>query len=94
MAWREIIEDERYRLSSTRIVMLAASLVVILLALLDAFFTVTVDAPLVDALVWLALGAAVKAGADKHSPAARVDAEIVRGRATGQIRAIPDEETR
>ncbi len=90
--WHEIVEDERKVFSSTRIVMLAASFVVILLALLDAFLTIEIDPELINALVWLALGAAAKAGADKHSPAAKVEAEVTKARATGQIRAIPDTE--
>lgn len=92
MAWREVIEDERNRLSSTRIVALAAAFTVILLALLDGVAEVTVDPTLVGALAGLSLGAFTKAAVDKRSPHAVVGAELHKARESKAMGAVPDTE--
>ena len=91
MAWREIVEDERNRLSSTRIVALAAAFTVIALALLDGVTQVTVDPTLVGALAGLSLGAFTKAAVDKRGPHATAEAELHKARESKAMGAINEE---
>lgn len=104
--WGLLADPKNGALSSRRVVgfgcAAALALGFLISGLLPAILTacgaapiaVAFDPKLTDALTWLAMGGILGATADGFTPKARVaaeaEAEVVKARASQQIRAMPD----